>query len=77
MSCSILTCSCFLLSVFCSYQTTNLPDAAAMQGQYADITRALLPYVDILLAETLSTAAEAQAALAAAAQVAPGEPVVG
>jgi S-methylmethionine-dependent homocysteine/selenocysteine methylase len=72
MSCSVLTGSGFLLSVSCSYQTTNLPDAAAMQGQYADIARALQPYVDILLAETLSTAAEAKAALAAAAQVTPG-----
>jgi S-methylmethionine-dependent homocysteine/selenocysteine methylase len=55
-----------------SYQTTDLPDASSMQAQYTDIVTALQPYVDIFLAETLSTAAEARAALAAAAHAAPG-----
>lgn len=55
-----------------SYQTSDMPNGAAMQAQYAAIASALRPYVDVLLAETLSTAAEAQAALAAAAHAAPG-----
>jgi S-methylmethionine-dependent homocysteine/selenocysteine methylase len=44
-----------------------------MQEQYTDIVKALQPYVDLYLAETLSTASEAEAALTAAAQVAPGK----
>lgn len=44
-----------------------------MQQEYAAIAAALQPHVDVFLAETLSTAAEAQAALQAAAQAAPGE----
>jgi len=59
----------------CSYQVTNLPDAASLRAQYTDIARALQPNVDIFLAETLCTVAEAQAALDAAAQAAPGGPV--
>lgn len=60
------------MCLLCSYQTTGLPGATDMQAQYMEIARALDPYVDIFLAETLSTAAEAQAAIAAAAAIAPG-----
>jgi hypothetical protein len=70
--CNPHTTCVFLTCLLCSYQTTDLPAAADMQAQYMEIARALDPYVDIFLAETLSTAAEAQAAVAAAASIAPG-----
>jgi methionine synthase I (cobalamin-dependent) len=40
-----------------------------MQQEYSEIAQALLPYVDVFLAETLSTVAEAHAALQATAQL--------
>jgi S-methylmethionine-dependent homocysteine/selenocysteine methylase len=40
-----------------------------MQQEYRQIAQALAPYVDVFLAETLSTVAEAQAALQATAQL--------
>ena len=69
---SWLTSCCCFTHYPCSYQTGGLPDAASLRAQYTDIALALLPHVDVFLAETLSTVAEAQAALEAAAQAAPG-----
>lgn len=56
-----------------SYQSTGLPSAAAMQLEYSQIAQALAPFVDVFVAETLSTVAEAHAALQATAQL--GKPV--
>ncbi|KAF6260359.1 Homocysteine S-methyltransferase [Scenedesmus sp. NREL 46B-D3] len=56
-----------------SYQSSGLPSAAAMQQEYSQTARALCADVDVFLAETLSTVAEADAALQATAQL--GKPV--
>jgi S-methylmethionine-dependent homocysteine/selenocysteine methylase len=40
-----------------------------MQQEYSETAQALSPYVDVFLAETLSTVAEAHAALQATAQL--------
>jgi hypothetical protein len=55
-----------------SYQVEGLPSHAAMVQEYQAIASALQPYVDVLLAETLSTTAEALAAAEATASM--GEP---
>ncbi|KAF8073169.1 yitJ [Scenedesmus sp. PABB004] len=50
-----------------SYQCAGLPNDAALASEYAELADALAPHVDLFLAETLSTAAEAHAALQATA----------
>lgn len=79
---SILYCTCINMDVELrvpclpcpawpqrSYQSTGLPSAAAMQLEYSQIAQALGPFVDVFVAETLSTVAEAHAALQATAQL--------
>jgi S-methylmethionine-dependent homocysteine/selenocysteine methylase len=58
-----------VMMCLCSYQSTGLPSVEAMQQEYSQTAQALLPYVDVFVAETLSTVAEAQAALQATAQL--------
>lgn len=60
----------------CSYQSSGLPSAAAMQQEYSQTARALCADVDVFLAETLSTVAEAEAALQATAQLGEASAVV-
>lgn len=62
---SILYLLCYTSA--CSYQCNDLPSHNDMVAEYASIADALYPYVDLYLAETLSTVAEAQAALHATA----------
>jgi hypothetical protein len=50
-----------------SYQTQGLNTPDDMRRQYREIAETLAPYVDVLLAETLSTAEEAAAAAEATA----------
>ena len=50
-----------------SYQWEGLDPPDEVRAQYAEIARALAPHVDVLLAETLSTVEEAQAAAEASA----------
>lgn len=52
-----------------SYQTQDLEPPPEMERQYREMSEALAPYVDIFLAETLSTCQEAVAAAAATASL--------
>jgi hypothetical protein len=64
--------ACFFLhqiAMCCSYQTEGLPEMATMVQEYTAIATALLPWVDVFLAETLSTSREAAAALQATANL--------
>eukprot|EP00775_Hariotina_reticulata_P011092 gene11091-biopygen12996 len=57
----------------CSYQIEGLPAVATMVQEYNEIATAFLPWVDVFLAETLSTSREAEAALRATAGL--GKPI--
>jgi len=50
-----------------SYQTQDLDPPAEMRRQYRELAEAVAPHVDVLLAETLSTAEEALAVAEATA----------
>ncbi|KAI8466981.1 MAG: Homocysteine S-methyltransferase [Monoraphidium minutum] len=56
-----------------SYQWEGLDPPDEMRAQYRELAEALAPHADVLLAETLSTAAEAAAVAAATARL--GKPL--
>ena len=55
--------------LFESYQSRGLPEFEQLQPEYQELAAALQPHVDFFLCETMCTAAEAQAAGTAAADV--------